>query len=115
MSGRDRGRVRDGGPDWQGKSTGVAHGYRRCIGTITSSSRHAPRESQQGARRDGVVWKGGRCRIRVSPSQQKKMRAIVCPSHEQQYVDRLHEEALTNLRLRRKYDPGPLPLAAEDD
>ena len=66
-------------------------------------------------RRQGVQKKGWNCRKIVSPHNILANGGVpVCSNHLEGYLADLDETEAVRLRLRAKYDPGPLPLDGRD-
>jgi len=83
-------------------------GFRRCVYRILYSH---PGRQASGAT---LKRKGERCRNFVAPDDVLRLGLPICSSHEKVWVRETKLDAEVRRELRRKYDPGPLPLDEED-
>jgi len=93
----------------------LARGWRRCHWGIIGPNRLTYTESEETGARCGVQVRNDQCRNWVSPDQIKRMGRPICPAHAEHF--RETSEAWDEVRrcLRRRYDPGPLPLPWEEE
>jgi len=83
-------------------------GWRRCICTVENTIREA---KEYPSCREATRKKGNQCSAQVSPERVKQMGGLpICKVHEGQWERHVAEDEERRKALRRKYDPGPLPL-----
>ena len=84
-----------------------ANGFRICAYSVQSNSTAA---DYGGGSRSTFRRKGGQCMNWVSRELQAERGLPICNAHWPLYQRAVEEDAERRAALRRKYDPGPLPL-----
>ena len=88
-------------------------GWKRCEWFIESRSVRTPSESTQH-KRTPVRTKGERCKQLLSPNTVRDRGVCICGGHMKFFLADVERREGVRLALRRKYDPGPLPLDGEE-